>query len=115
MKRAIELGLLYGLQNGLKGWSWSIAQLDQVVAGQQSRGPNLFRRGLREEPAHQLVVIEVPVAAEAVQPVQFHVLLEVVQPDKALERGGLHLRHVLEAHVVRNERGDLRRFVVRET
>ena len=46
---------------------------------------------------------------------QLEMLVEAVQPDEALERGGLHLRDVLEAQVVGDQRGDLRGILIRES
>lgn len=67
-----------------------------------------------EEALHELVGVEVPMAREAVEAVQFHVFLEVGQAGEALEGGFFHARDVLEAHMVVYQGDDLFDFFVGE-
>jgi len=46
-----------------------IAEGDEVVAGQEAGWADLLRRGIREEAADEIIVIEVPVAGAAIETV----------------------------------------------
>ena len=53
-------------------------------------------------------------ARKAIEPVQFEMLLEMIEAHEALQGGKLHLADILEAQVIGDERDDLRGVVVRE-
>lgn len=110
----IKLSLLNRLQDRMEGRPRLIAEGYKVIAGQEAGGADLLRRGVRDEAADEVVVIEVPMAGTAIEPVQFKMLVEAIEANEALQRRSLHLWHVLETQMIRNERGNLRRVVVRE-
>src|SRR5271155_491983 len=102
------------MQDIFEVWPRPEAHAYQVVAGQQPDGTNLVGRSLRQEAPHELEVLQVAVARGTVQPVQLHMLIETVKPNKALQGRALHLRHVLEPQMIGHQRRDLRGIVVRE-
>ena len=53
-------------------------------------------------------------AREAIEAVQFEMLLEMIEADEALQGGELHLGDIFEAQVIGNEGGDLRGVVIRK-
>ena len=74
----------------------------------------MFGRGLRQEALDEIVGAEIAVAREAIEPVQFEMLLETIEAYEALEGGKLHLADVFEAQVMGNEGDDLGRVVIGE-
>ena len=62
----------------------------------------------------EFVVVQTAEAGERVHAVQSEVFLELRQAEEPLQRGLFHLVHVAEAHVVFNERNDLRGLFERE-
>ena len=54
-------------------------------------------------------------AGQAIQAVQFQVLVEIRQAQEALQRALLHVRHVFEAHVIGHQRLHLLGLVARES
>src|SRR5215472_18203296 len=87
----------------------------QIFPSEQPRRADLLWRGFGQKGLHKVVARETAMAREAVEAMQFQVLLEARQSGKALKSRIAHLRHVLEAHVVRHQRDDLLGVVVRET
>ena len=75
---------------------------------------DLLGGSLRQEALDEIVGGEIPVAGEAVEPVQFEVLLEMIEPHEALQGGEFHLSDVFKTQVIGDEGDDLRRVVVGE-
>ena len=76
---------------------------------------DLLGGSLRQEALDEIVSAEIAVAREAVEPVQFEMLLEMIEADEALESGEFHLTDIFEAQVIGNEGDDLLCVVIGET
>ena len=66
----------------------------------QGARPKLFKRQLFEFAPHQEVGVELTVAGEAVETMQFEMLGELGQAQEALERALLHAGNILEPHMM---------------
>ena len=82
---AVQLGLLDGVQNCFERRARRIAKGDQVLARQEARRSDLLRRGLGEEFTDHIVVLQMAVTRQAVEAVEFQMLLEAGEPHKTLE------------------------------
>jgi len=111
----VQLCFFNGVQNFLEGGAGPESEVLQVIPGKDACRTDLLGLRFRQKTAHKFVVFEVPMARKAVQTVQFHVLLEAVEPHEAFQGGRLHLQDVLEAQMIRNERRDLVGVFTRET
>jgi hypothetical protein len=70
----------------VEGRSRGKAEGYQIVAGQEAGWADLFRRGIRQKAADEVVVVEVAMAGTAVEPMQFEMLVEAIEANKALQR-----------------------------
>jgi len=104
---AIELRFLNGMQDLLEDRPRAIAHTFQILAGHQTLWPDLLRRRLGNEAPHKIVRIQFPVARQAIQPMKLKVFLKARKPHETLQCRGTHLKNILEAQVVRDQRLDL--------
>ena len=111
---AFELGVFGQREHGLELRRRAIAGGDQVAAGEQRRGAQVGRGLGFVLGAGEVVERQVAVGGGGVDAMQFQVLVEARQAKEALQRGLLHLQDVAEAHVVLDQREDLRGVVVGE-
>ncbi|MGC1687385.1 MAG: hypothetical protein WA734_17295, partial [Candidatus Acidiferrales bacterium] len=79
------MGILDIPKDFLERWAWIEPKGLQVVASNEPGGPNLLWRGLGNDPAHEIVDLELPMAREAIHPMQFKVLIEFWKADEALQ------------------------------
>src|SRR5262245_48511950 len=82
---AFKLGVLELPHDPRKGWTGPIAQANQIIPGQESIRLNLLLRGVSQEVFHKLVMIEVAVTPQTVEPVQGQVLVKPRKPHEALQ------------------------------
>ncbi len=111
---AFELGVLDGGKNFFEARAGSVAGGDEVVASEERLRTDGFGRQRGDLLAGEVVKVEMVVAGLAIEAMQFEVLVELGQADKALESGFFHFAHLAKAHVVRDQREDLRGITIRE-
>jgi energy-coupling factor transporter ATP-binding protein EcfA2 len=80
--------------------------LDEVIASDQRSGDQWFVGKLFAFGDQDGVVIEHPMAAKAVDAVEFQFIIESGTCHHPLERGDTHVGYILEAHVEANGRQD---------
>src|ERR1700758_4338086 len=79
MDRAVKLGVFEGGQNFFEAWSRGVAEGFEVLASQEAGRADLLGGSLRQEALDEIVGAEIPVAREAVEPVQFEVFFEMIE------------------------------------
>jgi hypothetical protein len=75
---AVELRFLHCVQNLLERGARGEAHFKEIVPSEKAGRANVLGRGLSEESANEVVGIKVPMAGEAIQAMQFKVLVEAV-------------------------------------
>src|SRR5215472_14517615 len=74
--RALELGIFDCRQQLLELRSGRKPGLDEIVAGKQGLGADLFGGKVTQLLSRELVEVEAAMAAQAIEPVQLQVLME---------------------------------------
>lgn len=100
---AFELEFFEGVEDLLEAGAGGEAEFDQIVAGEQRRGAELFFGEFGAETAGVFVAIERAESAKEVEAVEFELVVEVGEAEEAFASGGAHAREVHEAHVVPDE------------
>ena len=111
---AIELRVFHGGQHRGKAWAGRVACGDQVMAAQQRPRAHGLGGQCGQTLSRVVVELELAAAGKAIQTMQRKVLVEILQPHKALEGGVLHLHHVGKAHVIIYKRQHLRTLAIAE-
>ncbi len=114
MHGRFQLCVLHLGQDARKRRSGLVSHANQVVAREQPRWLQRFNRRFGQLVERELVVGQVPVAGQAVQAVQFQVLVEPVHAQEPLLLALAHKGKVLEAEVMRDQSQDLSGLVVGE-
>ena len=94
-------------KNLLKTRPGSITRRDQIVAREEPRWAEFFFGEFCELGAGRFVQPQLAVAAQAIEPMQFKMLVETRHAEKLLKRALAHFRDMDEAHVIGHERYDL--------
>src|SRR5580704_2462926 len=84
MQRAFQLRVLHRRENLAELRSRLVSQLDEVASVHQCRRTNLFHRRMLQPVFDEVIHLQLAMAAQAIDAVQFHVLLELRQPHEAL-------------------------------
>src|SRR2546426_8276544 len=79
---AVELCVLHGLEDFSKQRAWREPHGFKVIPSYQTLGAKLFGRGLSQEAADVVVRLQVTVACQAIQPMQFQMLGEPPQGER---------------------------------
>jgi hypothetical protein len=114
MDGSVKLSVFQGRKNFFEARSGRIAKSFEVVTCEETRRPDLFGGSLCQEAPDEVIGAQVSMARQAIEPVQFEVLIEMVEAHEPLQGGELHLAYVFEAQMIRNKGGNLGRVVIGE-
>src|ERR1019366_5988941 len=102
------------MEDFFKGGSGFVAGGDQIATGDERLGAEGFFGHCGKMLTDELPRIEMTGAGERIHAMESQMLGEAIKAKEALERGGLHARGVGKAHMVFDERENLRCLVVGE-
>ena len=102
----LQLSISQRLENLPKYRPGTISHLNEVIAGQDWMGVEFLRLRTIQHLCDQPPGVEFAVAPEAIQAVQFKMLLEALLTQEALERRGPHPWKVDEFQMVSDQRCD---------
>src|ERR1019366_2294428 len=107
LERSFQLRVLNRRQHVAKLRAGLIAESNQVLSGQQRIWPDLLRRSLLQAFADEVIERQVAVTAQAIHVMQFQMLVEPRQSQKAFQSRCLHALRIGKAHVVGHQGSDL--------
>jgi hypothetical protein len=111
---AFELGVFYGAQDFFEARAGIVTGFDQVLASDEGGGTDGFGGDGAQLLLRVGVGIELSVAGEAVDAVEFEVLVEGGQTEEFFQSGLVHALYLSETHVMVDEGENLIGVVVRE-
>src|SRR6267154_4051606 len=107
MKLSIQLGILHFGQHLSDNRARRVAQVQNVLPGNQLGWPDDLRRRALNKLPDKFIGFQVPIAGKAVQAMQSEMLVKLRQPNESLEGCRSHALYILKPHMMFHKRKNL--------